>query len=62
MIKIECIFCRNCFEPKKIKYANGKIPENLDYDQLKDYAIDSGIRFDCPECGKVMYLSDCEFF
>ena len=62
MIKIECTSCRDCFEPKEIKYTDGKMPDNLDRDQMIDYAKESGVRFDCPECGEVQYLSDCEFF
>jgi len=62
MIKIECTCCRECFEPKEIKYSTSRIPENLNREEMIVYAEESGIRFDCPKCEEVQYLSDCEIF
>jgi hypothetical protein len=60
-VKIECCNCRDCFEIKDIKYKNAEIPE-LSKDNLVEYANYSGVRFDCPECNEIVYLSDCEIY
>lgn len=61
-IKIECIHCRECFTTEDIEYATETIPKGLDEDDLREFAEESEVRFDCPECEEVQYLSDCEIF
>ncbi len=61
-MKIECCHCRECFEPEKIEYSDGQIIETDDIEEMKNYAEDSGVRFDCPHCEEVQYLSDCDFY
>jgi len=62
MIKIECIECRECFSIDEIKYSSEKIDNFKDDESLKEFAEESGVRFDCPHCETPMYLSDCEIF
>jgi len=59
---IECICCRECFKPSKIKHSTIKIENNDDCDELMQFAEQSGAEFDCPECGERQYLSDCELY
>ena len=61
-LKIECVCCRECFEGKSIKISTLEIPIISDSDEMMDFADDSGVEFDCPECGERQFLSDCEFF
>ena len=58
---IECVSCGEEFKIERILYSNEEIPD-LDSDELKNWAEETGVRFDCPICEDVMYLSDCNIY
>lgn len=71
-VYIECPSCRET--PTDINWREYNIGvENLgadnipkegfeDIDDFYEFAENTGTRLDCPECGEVCYLSDCEGF
>lgn len=61
-ILIECLCCHECITKDDIVYKTHSIPATRSVEELENFAEETGVEFDCPQCEERMYLSDCELF